>query len=62
MASCPKCGRQKVGKDMEKRRRCRQCGILPGPYGMDRSGNIAPPTTTPSISTFQCQEAHDQHV
>lgn len=38
MASCPKCGRPKVGKDMEKRRRCRRCGILPGQNGMDRSG------------------------
>jgi transcription initiation factor TFIIIB Brf1 subunit/transcription initiation factor TFIIB len=38
MASCPKCGRQKVGKDIEGRRRCRKCGILPGMNGMDRSG------------------------
>lgn len=55
MASCPKCGRQKVGKDIEKRRRCRQCGILPGQTGMDRSGNARPTDETPSI---QCQEAH----
>jgi len=56
MASCPKCGRQKVGKDMQKRRRCRQCGILPGEDGMDRSGKIAPALIKPNQPTFQCEE------
>lgn len=40
VASCPKCGRQEVRKDTAKRRRCRRCGVLPGPEGYGRSGEI----------------------
>lgn len=44
MASCPKCGKPRLGKDALKRRRCPKCGILRGQPGMCRSGVALPST------------------
>jgi ribosomal protein L37AE/L43A len=48
MASCPKCGKPQVRKDTQKRKRCRHCGILPGPMKLGRTG-----CPSPRISTGQ---------
>jgi hypothetical protein len=38
MGSCPCCGKRRVHKRKDGRRKCPRCGFLPGIARLDRSG------------------------
>lgn len=39
MASCLKCGKAKLRRDKQGRRKCRHCGVMPSAKQLDQGGN-----------------------
>ena len=61
MASCPKCGRPKVGKNESRQRRCRRCGTLRGQEGLSRDGIPLRRLEVANCTTPQPREAGHAH-
>jgi uncharacterized Zn finger protein (UPF0148 family) len=59
MPSCPKCGKVKVRKRADGRRKCKRCGVLQSGKFLNRSGRVTPHHLPehfigPSPEEFRC--------